>query len=131
MNAKCPSRYVYARWTASTRQPRYSRRMRCATTSASVSDVKRSPPAIRAFLSSPWFSMMPLSTIAISSWSPAVSGWALRSVTRPCVAQRVCPMPIFAPAAWPLTFPLRFSSFPTARTELRPEPLSVQIPAES
>ena len=72
--------------------------MRWATTSASVSEVNCAPAAERRSRSAAWFSTIPLRTMWIR---PAVSkwGWALSSVTRPWVAQRVWPIPIVGPAS--------------------------------
>jgi hypothetical protein len=72
--------------------------------------------------------MMPLCTTAISFMDTC--GCALRSVTPPWVAHRVCPMP---------TIPFRFSeraafsisdTRPTRRTRRMP-PSSTAMPAES
>ena len=65
--------------------------MRCAKISVSVSDANLWPLAASAAFSSRWFSMMPLCTTATP---PYACGWAFSSDGRPCVAQRVCPMPV-------------------------------------
>ena len=64
-----------------------------ATTSASVSEVNSAPAARRRSRSSVQFSTIPLSTM----WTRLLvsqCGCAFSSVTRPCVAQRVWPMPV-------------------------------------
>ena len=69
--------------------------MRWASASVSVSEVSRWPRASRPSRSSRKFSMIPLWMTVISpvqSWC----GWALRSLGRPCVAQRVWARPIAA-----------------------------------
>ena len=62
-------------------------------TSVSVSLSQVTPAAARRSRSSRWFSTMPFCT---TTTSPALEqwGWALRSLGSPCVAQRVCPMPL-------------------------------------
>jgi len=74
--------------------------------------------------------MMPL-WISATPWRSSVWGWALFSVTAPCVAQRVWAMPSvpskpLAPANW-------FSRTLTRPTVLvsRISPLSTAMPAES
>ena len=85
---------------------------------------------------------MPLRTMWIlSSQSPC--GWAFSSVTRPWVAQRVCPRPIVAGFAATATEPAspleecsstaarRFARLPTARTlSISPSEIT-EMPAES
>ena len=76
-----------------------------------------------------WFSMIPLWTTATG---PAEWGWALASLGRPWVAQRVCPM-FVAPAK-----SVRFSSaspslasLPSVRTISMLLPSWMAMPAES
>ncbi len=66
---------------------------RWATTSVSVSEAITTPWAVSSAVSSAKFSMMPL---WITATRPPLEtcGWALTSVGPPCVAQRVCPMPV-------------------------------------
>ncbi len=88
---------------------------------------------------------MPLSTMWMR---PSVSrcGWAFSTVTRPWVAQRVCPMPVVGSGAIVATEPLRalararacavrvsFSEarLPTARTASMRPSCWVATPAES
>ena len=52
------------------------------------------PSAKSRALSSTKFSTIPFRTTASSSWAHPVSGCALSSDTRPCVAHRVCPTPV-------------------------------------
>ena len=75
--------------------------------------------------------MMPLSTIATSPLSPAVSGCAFSSVTRPCVAQRVWPMPAVEGELTSRALRLRFSSLPTALIRSSPAGPIRQMPDES
>ena len=85
-----------------------------AKTSVSVSLLNRWPAALRAALRSAKFSKIPLWTTTI--WPvQSVCGWALISVGRPCVAQRVWPIPV-APAAGSFeSFSTRFPSLPGDR----------------
>ena len=70
-----------------------SRATRWPTTSVSVSLSNLRPSAISSSRSGLKFSMMPLWT---SATGPTMCGWALPTVGAPCVAQRVCAMPIVA-----------------------------------
>ena len=83
---------------------------------------------------------MPLTT----TWTePVVSkcGWALHSLTRPWVAQRVWPMPVVAGRVATATPPpsssrvatawRRWSRLPTERTDSMPSDAIIEIPAES
>ena len=69
------------------------RAIRWATTSASVSEVNSAPSASSRSRSSVQFSTIPLSTMWTRS-ELSECGWALASVTRPWVAQRVWPIPV-------------------------------------
>ena len=60
--------------------------------SVSVSDSKVWPRASSSARSSMKFSMMPL-WMTVRSPVQSAWGWALRSLGRPCVAQRVWPRP--------------------------------------
>ena len=99
--------------------------------SVSVSEVRTWPRASRPSRSSRKFSMIPLWMTVISpvqSWW----GWALRSLGRPCVAQRVCARPM---AAWGVRSAIavwRLTSLP-ARLSTKRSPASSTraIPAES
>ena len=66
---------------------------RWAAISVSVSESSSSPAASTSARSSAKFSMMPLCTSATRPWLPRW-GWALTSLGAPCVAHRVCPMPV-------------------------------------
>ena len=92
---------------------------------------------------------MPLTT----TWTRSLvskCGWAFDSVTRPCVAQRVCPMPLVAGCSATATatatppssrgfepgLPCATASrsllrLPTARTEAISPPVRTDTPAES
>jgi hypothetical protein len=61
-------------------------------TSVSVSVANSKPWILSSARSSAWFSMMPLCTTA--TLSREAIGCALRSLGAPCVAQRVCAMPV-------------------------------------
>jgi hypothetical protein len=52
--------------------------------------------------------MMPLCTSAIRRL-PSQCGWLFRSVLAPCVAHRVCPIPI-TPSEWTLMVDLSFNN---------------------
>jgi hypothetical protein len=59
-------------------------------------------------------------------------GWALRSVGRPWVAHRVCPIPVTPPSAVSdPSAPSSTSSFPAFRTTWTFPPSSTATPAES
>ena len=60
---------------------------------------ERGPVSTSLSRSSVQFSTMPLSTMCTRS-EVSQCGWAFASVTRPWVAQRVCPMPV-EPRRWP------------------------------
>ena len=64
--------------------------------------VKLAPSARSRSRSSVQFSTMPLSTMCTRR-ELSSCGWAFASVTRPCVAQRVWPMPVVAVGKWPFT----------------------------
>jgi len=105
-----------------------ARAIRWAITSVSVSLTKDTPSASRRCRRSSAFSMMPLCTTAMRS---AASRWgcALMSLGSPCVAQRVCPMPVV---------PLKRAGTVAARSATRPLVLrtlmplfATAIPAES
>ena len=74
--------------------------------------------------------MMPLWTTTIL---PVQSrcGWAFSSVGRPCVAQRVCPMP-YSPSTGSFRMAFsRLTSLPAERRRLMPSGLTSATPAES
>ncbi len=96
----------------------------------SVSLVKRWPAAASAALRSAKFSKMPLWTTTILP-PQSVCGCALGSVGRPCVAQRVCPMPVRPGEGLPASFWTRLPSFPGDRWIVKSPFESVAIPAES
>ena len=73
---------------------------------------------------------MPLSTTEKRSSQPA-SGCALASDGRPCVAQRVCPMPVVAGEPFVPATCLSTLRLPTARTTSSPSPSISEMPAES
>ena len=73
--------------------------MRWATTSASVSEVNSAPSAFSRSRSSVQFSTMPFRTMW-KRFEVSQCGCAFASVTRPCVAQRVWPIPV-EPFRWP------------------------------
>ncbi len=109
-------------------------------TSASVCDVKTAPMSTSRRLSSTKFSTIPLTTTWTRS-CVSVCGWALASLTRPWVAQRVWPIPVVAAREATATPPpssrcaatalTRFDRFPTARTESISSPTITEMPAES
>src|SRR4029078_7000916 len=75
--------------------------------------------------------MIPLWTTTIR---PVQSrcGWAFSSVGRPCVAQRVCPMPYSPATGFRRMGSSRLRSFPEARRTVRHfPPCRTAIPAES
>ena len=71
--------------------------------------------------------MIPLWTTATPSYW---CGWAFSSDGRPCVAQRVCPMPQVPRGISRRNFSSRFFSFPFARTTIS-DSSSSATPAES
>ena len=102
--------------------------------SVSVSLASFTPAASNSARSAAKFSMIPLCTTAILT-AASLCGCALRSVGRPCVAQRVWPTP-----AWPLRVAAsvasraasRLASRPARRRTVRvPRPLTRATPAES
>ena len=113
-SAKAPRSRGSAALTASTGDaPRFiSSVTRWAMTSVSVSVANLAPLASSSRRSSLKFSMMPLCTTA--SFSVAC-GCALFSVGRPCVAQRVWPMPIVPASGSRARRFSRFFSLPSAR----------------
>ena len=72
--------------------------------------------------------MMPLCTTATPSW---VCGCAFSSVGRPCVAQRVWPMPSVPEGGSEPIRASRFFSLPVARTTFSVPPFTTASPAES
>ena len=90
-SAYAPTKRSLAARTADSRSGAPSRSacsIRCGTTSVSVSLVKACPAACSSSRRSAKFSMMPLCTTAMRP-SQLVCGWALASLGRPWVAQRV------------------------------------------
>ena len=77
------------------------------------------------------FSMIPLCTRATRPAAPRC-GWALRSLGAPCVAQRVCPMPVQASGSgWSASALSRFASLPARFSEAILPSCTRAIPAES
>src|SRR5688572_5002865 len=73
---------------------------------------------------------MPLCTA--TTWRlQSVCGCAFASVGRPCVAQRVCPMPTEPGEFEPASFSTSVESFPAARWIVKLPLQSVAMPAES
>ncbi len=72
--------------------------------------------------------MMPL---WITETLPALCGWALASLGRPCVAQRVCPIPSVPAGASRATIASSPASLPRQRRTCVPWPLTMATPAES
>ena len=99
--------------------------------SVSVSDVSVWPRASSPSRSSWKFSMIPLWITVISpvqSWC----GWALRSLGRPCVAQRVWARPIAACGVRSAIAVCRLTSLPARfSTNISPDSSTRAIPAES
>ena len=74
--------------------------------------------------------MMPLwMTAILPDWS--VWGCAFGVVGAPCVAQRVCPMPIVPAGIWPSSSCSSMESLPAALWILSPLPLTTAMPDES
>jgi hypothetical protein len=90
--AYIPSSSPTARRTAAARSPSKYDDTRLAITSVSVSVAKLQPSASSRRLIERKFSTMPLWMIAIRPRA-STTGWALRSVGRPWVAQRVWATP--------------------------------------
>ncbi len=99
-------------------------------TSVSVSELKCAPSASSATFRSAQFSTMPFITTCTRPESSSC-GWQLASVTRPWVAQRVCPMPLTAPLALPLIRSRSWERLPTARTDRTVPSVISDRPAES
>ena len=99
--------------------------------SVSVSDARVWPRASSASRSSRKFSMIPLwitVMFPVQSWW----GWALRSLGRPCVAQRVCARPSAACGVRSTSAVWRFASLPAFfSTKSTPSSSTSAIPAES
>ena len=98
-------------------------------TSVSVWLVKTKPLASSSARSSSWFSMMPLCTNAMRPCASAAArapgekcGCALATAGAPCVAQRVCAMPV--PAA-------RFSAATCASSSATREVLRARLSCPS
>ena len=110
---------------------RTSRSSRWAATSVSVSDVISMPSASSSPRRIAKFSRMPLCTTATRPCEPTW-GWALRSFGAPCVAHRVCPMPVVeAGSGCSVSAFSRLASLP-ARLSLTSDPSLISaIPAES
>ena len=99
-------------------------------TSVSVSLLKATPSLVSISRRARWFSMMPLWATAIFP-DASKCGWVLASVTPPCVAQRVWPMPQ-VPAMSLGTASRSDCILPTRRTVAKaPLPCPTEIPAES
>ena len=112
--AYAPVSFLTAARTAASRSPENAASISCAKTSVSVSLLKRCPAALSATLRSAKFSKIPLCTTTICPVQ-SVCGWALISVGRPCVAQRVWPMPVAPGAGDPDSFSARLPSLPGER----------------
>ena len=101
---------------------------RCATVSVSVSVVNLWPALPSSSRSSWKFSMMPLCTTATLS---VACGWALFSLGRPWVAQRVWPMPVAPLSGCFASSVSRLVILPSARRRsIRPS-TRVAMPVES
>ena len=113
-SVKAPSSRRHTARTASDRSSVCSSSScsRCATVSVSVSEISSWPAASSPARSAAKFSMMPLWTTAMRPvWSRC--GCALRSLGAPCVAQRVCPMPVWATGSgWASSSASRLTSLP-------------------
>src|SRR5690348_10899964 len=105
-----------------------SRATRWPTTSVSVSLSNFRPSAINSSRSGLKFSMIPLCTRATG---PTMCGCAFPTVGAPCVAQRVCAIPISPCSGCASSSRARLSSFPSARRRTSCPRSIVQIPAES
>ena len=116
--------------TASSRSPSYASSIRCAMTSVSVSLLNSCPRPASSSFSAAKFSMMPLWTTAKRP-EQSVWGCALRSLGRPWVAQRVCPMPQVPSICSDATMASRPDTFPTLRLTTRPASVCTAMPAES
>ncbi len=102
-----------------------------AATSVSVSDSNVTPLCSSSSLSSAKFSMMPLWMTA--SFPPSARcGWAFWSVGPPCVAHRVCPIPVNdAGNGSASSAAVRLASFPDFfRDDIDPS-ATTAMPAES
>ena len=86
------------------------------------------PSAVSSAFSSRKFSMMPLWTTETLSF---MCGCALRSVGRPCVAQRVWPMPVWPFSGCSASRDSRLRSLPSARRRSRWPFSTVAMPALS
>lgn len=123
-SVNAPSRRRHTNRIASARSSHAenSSASRCATTSVSVSEASSCPRSANSARSSAKFSMMPLCTTATR---PALSrcGWALASVGPPCVAQRVCPIPVDPVGSGrPTNSFSRLTSFPAFFAAASPRP---------
>jgi hypothetical protein len=98
--------------------------------SLSVSERKRVPPAASSARRASWFSTMPLWITATRSLL-STSGCALRSEGWPCVAQRVCPMPVLPKGGRSASTPSSAASLPSRRTTTSPPFDCTATPAES
>ena len=74
--------------------------------------------------------MMPFSTMEMRPLQ-SLCGWALATLGRPCVAQRVCPRPTTAADSLSAAAAISASRLPTERTTAMPSPSSRASPAES
>ena len=102
--------------------------IRWATISVSVSLLNVRPAAFSRTRRPTWFSMIPLCTTEIG---PTLCGWAFSSEGRPCVAQRVWPMPTVPGVRSVSSSFSSADSLPRQRTTLAPVPLATATPAES
>ena len=131
-SVKWPSRRRSTASTEATKSPAvspcaYWRATRCTATSVSVSLANSTPAASSSRRSAAKFSMIPLWTTAILT-AASLCGWALRSVGRPWVAQRVWPTPecpLSAAGSVASSAASRLASRPARRRTVRvPRPLT-------
>ena len=125
-----PSTRANAAITRASRVSPAASSIRCARVSVSVSVVKRCPARSSTVRSASAFSMIPLWTTATAPLQ-SVWGCALRVVGAPCVAQRVCAIPLVpcrgAPSSRVRSAPTRPASLATTT----PAPFCTATPAES
>src|ERR1019366_1434279 len=100
----------------------------CEISSVSVSERSLCPCASSSARSSMKFSTMPL---WMTATGPALCGCALSSDGRPCVAHRVCPIPMWPCMGESASRWRRFSSLPFARRISSLLSTKVAMPAES
>ena len=102
-------------------------------TSVSVSELSEYPSLDTLDAKDIEFSIMPLWTIVIFP-SSLLCGWALESVTPPCVAHLVCPIEIIAPSNLPFALITKSETYPVVLSVSILSTSSVRIaasPAES